>query len=312
MVQTMSEFTPKISIVIPVYNGDNYLREAVDSALAQTYKNIEVLVVNDGSTDDGATERIALSYGDRIRYFRKENGGVASALNLGIREMRGEYFSWLSHDDVYYPDKIAFQVEWLQQHGGQRNVILYGDYDHIDSASLSTGQTRIRHLEPVEFIRHLITDHPVNGCTMLVPRACFDMVGVFNEQLKTTQDYDLWFRMAWKCGFVHIPHLFIKSRIHPQQGSVAVSPLMHQEQNEFFIDYLSKIRSSKEFADAPSCLLQTSIHLVKNKFAGAGAYGYAAARSRMAEEGQWSFGSLFLMAYYHAVAAAARLLRALR
>ena len=71
----------KISIIIPVYNGANYLRNAIDSALEQTYDNCEVLVINDGSSDDGATERIAAEYGERIRYFYKENGGVATALN---------------------------------------------------------------------------------------------------------------------------------------------------------------------------------------------------------------------------------------
>ena len=94
------EYDPKVSIIIPVYNGANYVSEAIDSALAQTYKNIEIIVVNDGSSDDGATEKIAKSYGDRIRYFAKENGGVSSALNFGIRQMTGEWFSWLSHDDL--------------------------------------------------------------------------------------------------------------------------------------------------------------------------------------------------------------------
>ena len=102
-------FEPKVSIVIPVYNGANYLREAIDSALEQTYRNTEVIVVNDGSTDGGETEDIAISYGDRIRYFTKENGGISTALNLGIQAMSGEYFSWLSHDDVYYPHKIEKQ-----------------------------------------------------------------------------------------------------------------------------------------------------------------------------------------------------------
>ena len=90
--------TPMVSIIIPVYNGANYLREAIDSALAQTYSNFEVIVVNDGSNDGGETDRIATSYGEKIRYFRKENGGVASALNMGIKHMKGDYFSWLSHD----------------------------------------------------------------------------------------------------------------------------------------------------------------------------------------------------------------------
>ena len=108
-----SPFFPKVSIVIPVYNGANYLHESIDSALAQTYPNLEILVVNDGSTDDGATEAIALSYGDKIRYFCKENGGVSSALNLGIRNMTGDYFSWLSHDDAYEPEKVADSVSLL-------------------------------------------------------------------------------------------------------------------------------------------------------------------------------------------------------
>ena len=90
------------------------MREAIDSAIAQTYQNIEIIVVNDGSNDNGKTREIALSYGDKIRYFEKENGGVSTALNLGIKEMKGEYFSWLSHDDVYYPNKVERQVRELE------------------------------------------------------------------------------------------------------------------------------------------------------------------------------------------------------
>ena len=103
------------------------MREAIDSALAQTYPNLEVIVVNDGSRDNGLTEEIARSYGERIRYFSKPNGGVSSALNMGIRNMRGEYFSWLSHDDVYEPDKIAKQVEVLQ--GCDKQTVICCIYD---------------------------------------------------------------------------------------------------------------------------------------------------------------------------------------
>ncbi len=87
MAQAMN---PLVSIVIPVYNGENFLKEAIDSALAQTYEPIEVIIVNDGSKDK--TEEVALSYGDKVRYFVKENGGVSTALNLGIANMRGSIF----------------------------------------------------------------------------------------------------------------------------------------------------------------------------------------------------------------------------
>ena len=104
---------PKVSIIIPVYNGSDYLKEAIESALAQTYKNTEIIVINDGSKDNGATENIALSFGKKICYFRKSNGGVASALNFGIRKMTGDYFSWLSHDDIYLPKKLQKQVNLI-------------------------------------------------------------------------------------------------------------------------------------------------------------------------------------------------------
>ncbi len=86
---------PLVSIVIPVHNGSNYLNQAIDSALNQTYQRCEVLVINDGSSDGGKSEQIAKSYGDKVRYYAKENGGVSTALNLGIEKMRGSYFSWL-------------------------------------------------------------------------------------------------------------------------------------------------------------------------------------------------------------------------
>ena len=93
---------PKVSVIIPVYNGSNYLSDAINSALSQTYSNLEIIIVNDGSSDNGKTKEIALSYGNKIKYIEKENGGVSSALNTGIKNMTGEYFSWISHDDIFY------------------------------------------------------------------------------------------------------------------------------------------------------------------------------------------------------------------
>ena len=128
-MQSSKVFAPKVSVVIPVYNGANYLREAIDSALSQTYSNIEIIVVNDGSNDKGETRNIALSYGDKIRYFEKENGGVSSALNLGIREMTGEYFSWLSHDDSYKPQKIENSIRYLSTFENRdRLIVMCGSY----------------------------------------------------------------------------------------------------------------------------------------------------------------------------------------
>ena len=96
---------------------------------------MEVIVVNDGSNDDRATEKIALSYGERIRYFYKPNGGVATALNLGIEKMTGEYFSWLSHDDLYLPEKIEQEIVCLQRLRDFHAVIAEG-YQVVAAAIL--------------------------------------------------------------------------------------------------------------------------------------------------------------------------------
>lgn len=122
---------PLVSIIIPVFNGSNFLREAIDSALNQTYPNIEVIVVNDGSNDNRLTEEIAISYKNQIQYYYKENGGVGSALNLGIEKMKGDYFSWLSHDDLYTPQKIDSQISILKNYE-DKTLIVTGGYKIID------------------------------------------------------------------------------------------------------------------------------------------------------------------------------------
>jgi hypothetical protein len=224
------EFNPKVSIVIPVYNGSNYLRTAVDSALAQTYSNIEVIVVNDGSRDEGKTEAIARSYGDRIRYFAKENGGVATALNLGIGQMQGEYFSWLSHDDVYYPEKVHSQIEFLRyQH--DRNIIVYSDFDFINYRGDVLESYYVKHLSAQEFRLHFIMGGIIHGCTLLVPKVCFTTSGTFNPALKYTQDFALWFEFSKKFKFIHLPGKLIQSREHPGQDSKKNRPAQVVEGN---------------------------------------------------------------------------------
>jgi glycosyltransferase involved in cell wall biosynthesis len=240
MVPSMTD-QPLVSIIIPVYNGANYLREAIDSALAQTYKNTEVLVVNDGSTDGGATEEIVMSYGSRIRYFFKENGGVASALNRGIQEMKGEYFSWLSHDDVYYPDKIEVQIDFLKSHGNE-TIVLYSDFDIIDEKSNILERKKKGGFKPDLFCIALMVSSPLHGCDALVPKKCFEQVGVFNEQLTTTNDYDMWFKLSTDYKFIHIPQSLIKGRVHKECDSIVKRSLQIEEidkLNVYMIDQVS-------------------------------------------------------------------------
>ena len=243
---------PKVSIVIPVYNGSDYLRTAVESALAQTYPNKEVIVVNDGSTDGGATERIAQGYEGRVRYFCKPNGHVASALNFGIQQMTGDYFSWLSHDDYYPAQKIALQVEALGRFGDA--VVLYGDFETVDVATGLRTVVRLPGVAPERFRVFVTVQITLHGCTLLIPRRCFDECGTFNERLRTTQDYDMWFRIAAKYPFVHLPEILVTARSHPGQGSRQLHRTALKECDELragFVRQLSNEELEAEFGAPP-------------------------------------------------------------
>ena len=231
---------PMISIIIPVYNGSNYLREAIDSALAQTYDNYEVIVVNDGSNDGGATEEIALSYGERIRYFKKENGGVATALNLGIGKMRGEYFSWLCPDDRYMPEKLSAQWDALRDRGTPR-AIAYSDYDVLDMETGTVSHAEIKRQYPPEKLENSV--FPVlygliHGCSLLIHKSHFERVGLFDEMLRTAQDYDLWFRMFRGQELVFVPRSLICGRCHPEQGTRVISSFQQEEGCFYYKAYM--------------------------------------------------------------------------
>jgi len=292
----MNEFFPKVSIVIPVFNGADFMAEAIDSALAQTYGNIEVIVVNDGSRDGGKTDAIARGYGDRIRYFIKENGGVATALNLGIKVMDGDYFSWLSHDDVYYLDKIEEQVNYLRT--GPREVVLYGDFDCIDLNSKFLHAERVPHIEPSLFRFLLLACHPINGCTTLVPRSCFDAVGFFNEELRVVQDYEMWFRLARRYDVVHVPRIVLKSRLHPGQGSVTMAESHFEEKSRFFISYFREVADDGPVSIVAPCLLRTAITLKRASFFEAARCGFDLAMGKLAGKPGLLFACLTLICNY--------------
>lgn len=217
-------FEPMVSIVIPVYNGSNYLKEAIDSALAQTYTNIEIIVVNDGSMDDGATEKIALSYGSAIRYIAKPNGGVSSALNEGIRQMKGAYFSWLSHDDAYHPGKVMEQVRVLSKLEDKKTVIkcstefMDDNSQPIFRKSSRSSSDFDRIIQWDEALVKLFSESGYNGCSLLIHRDIFDVCGLFDENLRFNQDGFMWTKIFLNRFSVYfIPYIGVKSRIHSGQ-----------------------------------------------------------------------------------------------
>lgn len=219
------EYNPKVSIIIPVYNGANYVSEAIDSALAQTYKNIEIIVVNDGSNDNGETEKIARSYGDKINYYFKENGGVSSALNYGIKKMTGEWFSWLSHDDYYSPEKIEHSVNVLRQQefDSREKLIVY-----VDGMLVKSDRTKLapfhryfkdeRVYSGEDAAVTLARQGTLCGCCLLIHKNAFNDVGFFDEELRFSQDALMWYNLFLGGYDVYYSsHKDVCSRVHKLQ-----------------------------------------------------------------------------------------------
>ena len=239
----MTVFHPKVSIIIPVYNGSKYMRGAIDSALNQTYDNVEVIVVNDASDDEGESAKIARSYGDRIRYFENAvNGGVSTALNLGIEKMTGDYFSWLSHDDYYYHDKVERQIEFLKDRE-DKNVFLYGNYSLLQDG-LITPITH-NHVMLTRKPRYSLLRGCVNGLTVLLPKSIIDDIGEFNADLRTMQDYDYWRRVGAKYDFVHMEDFLAITRLHAEQGT-KVSPAVFSEGNPLWIEMIEDLPDAEK------------------------------------------------------------------
>ena len=273
---------PKVSIIIPVFNGSDFLREAIDSALAQTYQSTEVVVINDGSNDGGATERIALSFGKRIRYFKKANGGVASALNLAIEEMSGEYFSWLSHDDLYCREKVAKEVSALEELNVPEAVI-YSDYSVFSKDPDDDHPVRLQGVSANDFRFWLTVENRLHGCTLLIPRSAFATVGGFREDLQTTQDYDLWFRMAKSIPFVHIPELLVKARSHENQGSLRLASKALSECNALLSGFVRELEP-RELTSATGRSLAQSYRVVASSLTSRGFFEAGQVASRFADE----------------------------
>jgi len=267
---------PFISIVIPVYNGADFLRKAIESALAQTYDNYEVIVVNDGSNDEGRTEQIAQSYGSKIRYFKKENGGVATALNLALREMRGEYFSWLSHDDFYYPQKLERQMDALEKCGDMTRILI-SDYDRYDNERKNFSHFHMESMYPRPVIENSvfsILQGLVGGCSMLIHKSHFDRVGGFDEKLRTTQDYDLWFRMFRGQRLLYLPECVMAVRGHPRQGTHTI-PTFRREQEALYIRFVKEL-SEREIMDmyGSKNIFYTQLLSMLSRWGAMGAYRF--------------------------------------
>ena len=214
---------PKVSIIVPFYNCP-YINQALDSLVNQTYEDMEIIVVNDGSTQ--YTELIE-PYLSRIRYIEKENGGTASALNMGIAKAKGEYFAWLSSDDLFVSSKVEKQMQFMKS---RKAFISYTPAININSSSHPISQPiGVEYPNRLHILKDLRKTCTINGCTVMMKMEVFSDTGMFDESLLFTHDYDFWLRAIQKYDFHYLNEPLVLHRIHDGMGTKKFKTKIYNE-----------------------------------------------------------------------------------
>lgn len=221
----------KVSVIIPAYNCQRFLRQTIESILAQRDVSLEIIVINDGSTDE--TGEIAKSFGSPVRVINQENSGVCRARNLGLQESQGEFIAFMDHDDYWLPLKLSEQLRAFDTYPAAGVVFTNfrwwrpdqsGYYELLDTQSESEmSETLVLDPEYCGWIYHrMLFDSWVLTSTALSRREVFTHCGAFDETLPFSEDWDLWLRVSRKFQFVKLASMSTLYRQHPTQGSRVV------------------------------------------------------------------------------------------
>jgi glycosyltransferase involved in cell wall biosynthesis len=200
-----------VSVVIPVFNGGQFVGQAILSVLKQTWRDLEVIVVDDGSTDE--TPSVVGEFGDRILYLRQERQGVSVARNAGIRAARGEYLAFLDADDVWLPQKLQRQIECLNDNP---DVGAVGCGHYVVDRELNILEKKIPSCwqSPLEDLLLFRSNWGLFSSTLLVRRSVIERVGGFDPSLSTSADWDLAIRIARQCGVTFVGEPLVYYRQH--------------------------------------------------------------------------------------------------
>ena len=209
-----------VSVIIPVYNSEKYLSESLESVLNQTCKKIEIIAVNDGSTDESS--KILEKYSKQIKIISQKNQGLASALNAGIDAMNGRWFKWFSPDDVMYPKAIETLVNTAKNL--KDNTIIYSNWDIIDKSGKklrSFEESNYNNLNSFDFNVRLLDGQQINVNTTLIPNLLFPNL-IMNKDIDPVLiDYDFFLNagLNYNVNFHLVDKILLKYRVHSNQFS---------------------------------------------------------------------------------------------
>ena len=216
----------KISIIIPTYNYAQYICEAIESVLNQTYKDFEIIVVDDGSTDN--TKEVIKPYLNKIKYIYQQNSGPSAARNRGIKEAKGEYIAFLDADDIWLAQKLELQIKFMEKEKEVglifSDMILFNEKGIIKNSFLKEKLFFNKlSIKPLSFTEKVIYDNVFNALlqenfiptnTVIVKKECFNKVGFFDKTLFSVEDRDMWLRIGlfYDIGFINSP--LVLTRFH--------------------------------------------------------------------------------------------------
>lgn len=243
------ENPPLVSAVIPAYNSACHISEALDSVLAQDYPALEIIVVDDGSTDN--TREIVSAYGDRVQLLTQANQGSAVARNNGILRAKGKYIAFLDADDIWWPHKIRSQVEALAASGHKMAYSRFIWWRPDAQGKFSPPHTEFAaHPNPNIFTDTIVTGSPyaellldciVWTSTVIVEKSELEKAGMFDETLRKGQDYDLWLRLSRNIEMLGIEQPTALYRIHPDSITSSVKDINYE--------YLILARAVKQWGE---------------------------------------------------------------
>lgn len=254
-------YEPAISIVIPTYNDERFVGFALDSVFAQTYRNWEIIVVDDGSTDGSV--HVARQYGDRVKVFEQSNSGSAAARNRGIQESMAPYVAFLDADDFWLPHKLEAQMKYLASHPESDFIFCawrewhwpqVGDPNELvnGNAASVTDIAEIDANESGWLYPRLLLDCFIQTSTVLVRKSFLERVGVFDTSLKRGQDYDLWLRCSRATPIAKISHIGSLYRLRND----SITKRIHSVNYGGMI--LERAVSRWGMQDSRACLVSTS------------------------------------------------------
>jgi len=191
-----------ISVVIPSYNSAKLISAAIESVLSQTYQHFEIIIIDDGSSDN--TETVVKSFTDSpVQYYYQNNAGPADARNNGIKKSKGEYIAFLDADDKWYPQKLELQLKVFENN--ENVCLVYTAMQNIEEGQVRRGIFRYKNYKNKnDFIKFLLLNPISIVPTVLVKKAYLDQYGYFDPQLRTGEDWDLWLRLAIKAKFYYL------------------------------------------------------------------------------------------------------------